>query len=47
MSFEYPKLTYKRTCTATHPNVHIIGLEGEIYRCWNDVSDKTKVVGKY
>lgn len=45
MSFEYPKLTYKRTCTATHPNAHIIGPEGEIYRCWNDVSDKTKVVG--
>lgn len=44
-SFDYPKLTYKRTCTATHPNAHIIGPEGEIYRCWNDVSDKTKVVG--
>ena len=41
----FPQPVYKRTCTATHPNAHIIGPEGEIYRCWNDVTDPSKIVG--
>lgn len=26
-------------------NSYIIGPEGEIYKCWNDVSDRNKIIG--
>lgn len=40
----YPTLV-KTICMASRTNAYIIGPEGEIYKCWNDVSDSTKVVG--
>lgn len=41
----YPSLCMSKTCCASCVNSFIIGPQGEIYKCWNDVSDKTKVVG--
>lgn len=41
----YPSLGISKTCCASCINSFIIGPQGEIYKCWNDVSDKTKVVG--
>lgn len=40
----YPILV-KDICMASRTNSYIIGPMGEIYKCWNDVSDSTKVVG--
>ncbi len=40
----YPKLKGKGCC-ATHVNSFVIGPEGEMYKCWNDVSDKNKIIG--
>ncbi|MFA8433910.1 MAG: radical SAM protein [Marinifilaceae bacterium] len=41
----YPSLVLGKTCCATKLNSYIIGPVGEIYRCWNDVSDKSRIVG--
>ena len=35
----------ERGCMLQSDNAMIIGPEGEIYKCWNDVSDSSKVVG--
>lgn len=40
----YPVLV-KEVCMASRTNAYIIGPVGEIYKCWNDVSDSTKIVG--
>lgn len=40
----YPILV-KNVCMATRTNAYIIGPEGEIYKCWNDVSDPAKIIG--
>lgn len=34
-----------KSCSATKMNSFIIGPEGEIYKCWNDVSDSSRVIG--
>ncbi|QCD42220.1 SPASM domain-containing protein [Duncaniella dubosii] len=41
----YPTLHKAKTCCAMCVNSFIIGPYGEIYKCWNDVSDETKIVG--
>lgn len=41
----FPRLSYSKNCGATRVNSHIIGPRGEIYKCWNDVSDASKIVG--
>ena len=41
----YPVLRIAKTCSALCVNSYIIGPMGEIYKCWNDVSDKSKIVG--
>lgn len=40
----YPLLLSK-SCSATGLNSYVIGPEGEIYKCWNDVSDPAKIIG--
>ena len=32
-------------CGATHVNYYVIGPEGEMYKCWNDLGVKEKIVG--
>ena len=32
-------------CGATRKNYFVIGSEGELYKCWNDVEFKNKIVG--
>ena len=41
----FPKIVYTKNCAANRVNSHIIGPEGEIYKCWNDVSNPNMVVG--
>lgn len=43
----YPTLysSSGRGCCATVVNSYIIGPTGEIYKCWNDVSDDKKIIG--
>lgn len=41
----YPVLRKAKTCCAMCVNSFIIGPFGEIYKCWNDVSDDSKIVG--
>lgn len=41
----YPHLVCSKTCTASRVNSYIIGPYGEIYKCWNDVSCRDRVVG--
>lgn len=41
----YPTLHKAKTCCAMCVNSFIIGPYGEISKCWNDVSDETKIVG--
>ncbi len=41
----FPMRSCAKTCTATCVNSYIIGASGEIYKCWNDVSDPKKIVG--
>lgn len=41
----YPQMNRAKTCCASSVNSFIVGPEGEIYKCWNDVSDKNKVIG--
>ena len=40
----YPK-TVKKGCVINSINSYIIGPEGEIYKCWNDVSNEEKIIG--
>ncbi|GAB4447003.1 MAG: radical SAM/SPASM domain Clo7bot peptide maturase [Bacteroidales bacterium] len=32
-------------CTATQLNAYLIGPEGELYKCWNDLGRKEKIIG--
>lgn len=41
----YPTLRIAKTCCASCVSSYIIGPMGEIYKCWNDVSDKSKIIG--
>ncbi len=41
----YPTHRIAKTCCALCVNSYIIGPTGEIYKCWNDVSDMSKVIG--
>ncbi|MDL2245937.1 SPASM domain-containing protein, partial [Parabacteroides sp. OttesenSCG-928-J18] len=41
----YPKIRLAKNCCATRLNSYIIGPRGEIYKCWNDVSDDEKIIG--
>lgn len=41
----YPIQRPAKTCCAQCVSSYIVGPEGEIYKCWNDVSDNSKVVG--
>lgn len=41
---DYPELTPKN-CSANRINAYVIGPNGEIYKCWNDVTDTTKIIG--
>lgn len=41
----YPTLRIAKTCCALCVSSYIIGPMGEIYKCWNDVSDKSKIIG--
>ncbi|MFT3903645.1 MAG: radical SAM protein [Niabella sp.] len=36
---------FDKVCSATNINSYVIGPLGEIYKCWNDVSDKSKIIG--
>lgn len=36
---------HARGCMMQMFNAYIIGPEGELYKCWNDVSDTEKVIG--
>lgn len=40
----YPR-TCEKGCMINSVNSYIIGPEGEIYKCWNDVSNKEKIIG--
>ncbi|MDR1197847.1 MAG: radical SAM protein [Prevotellaceae bacterium] len=40
----YPEFSSK-VCSATNINSYIIGAEGEIYKCWNDLTDPNKIIG--
>jgi uncharacterized protein len=35
----------EKVCAATNINSYIIGAEGEIYKCWNDLTDPDKIIG--
>jgi radical SAM domain protein len=41
----FPKHCSSRGCMINSLNSYIIGPTGEIYKCWNDVSSKAKVIG--
>lgn len=41
----FPKVVYTKNCAANRVNSYIIGPEGEIYKCWNDVSNPNMIVG--
>lgn len=41
----YPTLQHHEGCCATVVNSYIIGPDGEIYKCWNDVSNSDRIVG--
>lgn len=43
--FSYFPKRIKNMCMAIRKNAYIIGPEGEIYKCWNDVGDTQKVIG--
>lgn len=45
VNIEYYPKRLKKGCMINSINSYIIGPEGEIYKCWNDVSNKEKVVG--
>lgn len=39
----YPALSFSE-CTARHVNSFVVGPQGELYKCWNDVGQKNKIV---
>lgn len=41
----YPRCVTERGCVMNSINSYIIGAEGEIYKCWNDVSNPNKIIG--
>ncbi|MDR1553023.1 MAG: radical SAM protein [Prevotellaceae bacterium] len=41
----YYPIYSSKVCSATNINAYIIGAEGEIYKCWNDLTDINKIVG--
>lgn len=41
----YPLLQNDRDCCASVVNAYIIGTKGEIYKCWDDVTDDSKIIG--
>lgn len=41
----YPVLNCSKNCCATRVYSYIIGPEGEIYKCWNDVSNRERIIG--
>lgn len=41
----YPRRRMAKTCCASCVSSYIVGPSGEIYKCWNDVSDKDKIIG--
>lgn len=41
---DYP-LKQKKGCTATMISGYVIGPKGEIYKCWMDVGDESRVIG--
>lgn len=40
----YP-LSHRYECTVRNANTVVIGPEGELYKCWNDVGNKDAVIG--
>ena len=38
-------MSERKECFVRNKNAIVIGPEGELYKCWNDVGDKNKVVG--
>lgn len=40
----YPRMRPK-ACSATCLNAYVVGPDGELYKCWNDVSDPHKIIG--
>lgn len=40
----YPSYRFSE-CSIRNPNVVVIGPEGEIYKCWNDVGKQDRIVG--
>lgn len=47
LGIKIPIFPYKKIkgCMMQSINSYIIGPEGEIYKCWNDVSDENKIIG--
>lgn len=41
----YPQMFIDKSCSANQQCAYIVGPEGEVYKCWNDVGDSQKVVG--
>ena len=41
----YPQSFCSKSCAANRQCAYIVGPEGEVYKCWNDVSDPQKIVG--
>ena len=41
----FPRIETKKSCMICHNNSLIIGPEGEIYKCWNDFNDPSRIVG--
>ncbi|MDR0231246.1 MAG: radical SAM protein [Dysgonamonadaceae bacterium] len=43
--FGFYPLHYRYECPVRNPHHFVIGPEGEIYKCWNDVGNSKKVIG--
>ena len=41
----FPRHCNSRGCIINTLNSYIIGPDGEVYKCWNDVSNKDKIIG--
>lgn len=41
----FPKNPIERGCMMNTINSYIIGASGELYKCWNDVSNPRKIIG--
>ncbi len=40
----YPE-SNRHECAVRNPNSVVIGPEGELYKCWNDIGDKSRIYG--